>query len=451
VGRRFHEENLEGETDMAQWIRRLFRREDAWTFQQADLRETVEELDNPRRGWYRIYPLALDQPWEPQNAAWFSESLERLAFLRVDIGAYSSRPLDGAALDNLRKALVYLRGCGKEMIVRAAYDTEGAGPEREPARFERVCQHLEQLCQVLAEFAPSVFVYQGILLGSWGEMHSSRFLTRPRLRRLVRIAEETLPQSIFLAVRRPVFYRMIRKKELFQQGESRIGLFDDAILASQTHMGTFGWLSAAEAGWENPWLPDEEQAFEYELCMTVPQGGEALLPDLGPIPVEQAAEKLRSLHISYLNMEHDRRLLEDWRGQKWHSNDVWNGMDGFNYIGRHLGYRFYVKTAAAQIYPKQRLLTICLELENCGFAPCYEAVEVVLCQCLPTGEKRDLTLDVDLWRLAGGASCTVECSLELMPCRLYLHLRRTADGTSIRLGNKSDGNHTYLGSVHRCD
>ncbi len=185
---------------MVHWIGRLLQGKEAWTFQMAGLCETAEELYNPRQGWYRIYPLVLDQPLESQSAAWFTETPEQLAFLRVDIGAYSSRPLDEEALTNLQNALTYLRGCGKELIVRAVYDTEGVGAEREPARFERVCEHLEQLCRVLAKFATSVFLYQGVLLGSWGEMHNSRFLTKPRLRRLVKIAEDTLPQSVFLAV-----------------------------------------------------------------------------------------------------------------------------------------------------------------------------------------------------------------------------------------------------------
>ncbi len=434
---------------MVRWIRGRFHGKETWTFQAASLRETAEELYDPRRGWYQIYTLVLDRPAEAQIGAWSFEESEQLAFLRVDIGAYRSRTLDKKALEGLRSALVYLRDRGKELIVRAAYDTEGAGVEHEPARFERVCEHLEQLCGILAEFAPSIFVYQGVLLGSWGEMHSSRFMTKPRLRRLVEIAEKSLPQSIFLAVRRPSFYRMIRKEDVFRQGESRIGLFDDAIFASQTHMGTFGWLSAAEAGWEGPWLPNEEQAFERELCMTVPQGGEVLLPGSGSVPLAQAAARLRDLRISYLNSGHDGRLLDDWRRQKWRSDDVWDGMNGFDYIGRHLGYRFRVKTVTARLEPKHRQFTICLELENCGFAPCYEPVEAALYQYLSTGEERELALDVDLRRLAGGACCTVEQTLDLAPGGLYLHLRRSADGRTIRLGNGPQGDRLYLGSVQR--
>jgi len=274
-------------------------------------------------------------------------------------------------------------------------------------------------------------------------------MTKPRLRRLVEIAEERLPQSVFLAVRRPSFYRMVRKEALFRRGERRIGLFDDAIFASPTHMGTFGWLSAAEAGWEEPWLPDEELEFERELCMTVPQGGEALLPGSGSVPLAQAAERLRDLRVSYLNSGHDGRLLDDWRGQEWRSSDVWDGMNGFDYIGRHLGYRFLVKTVAARLDPRHRQFTVCLELENCGFAPCYQRIEAVLSQRLSTGEERELALDVDLRLLAGGACCTVEQTLELTPGSLYLRLRRGTDGRTIGLGNEAQDGRVYLGSVQR--
>jgi len=428
---------------------RHFHGKETWTFHAAPLSETAEELNDPRRGWYRIYPLALDRPLEPQSRAWFFEKSEQLAFLRVDIGAYRSRPLDERALSTLRNALIYLCGHGKELIVRAVYDTEGAGELHEPACFERVCGHLEQLCRALAEFAPFIYVYQGVLLGSWGEMHSSRFLTKSRLRRLVKIEEDELPQSVFLAVRRPVFYRMIRREDVFRQGEGRIGLFDDALLSSPTHMGTFGCLSAEEAGWEASWLPDDELAFEHELCMTVPQGGEAVYPESGFVPLAQSAAKLRGLCISYLNSGHDSRLLNDWRRQTWHSNDVWNGMNGFDYIGRHLGYRFRIKTVTARMDLKHRQFTVCLELENCGFAPCYQTVEAVLYQHLPTGEERELTLDVDLRRLAGGECCTVEQTMELTPGRLYFQLRRCTDGRTVRLGNEAEGDRVCLGSVQR--
>lgn len=438
-----------GLRDISGWMGRLFRRKERWIFQAAKLHETAEELYNPRRGWYRIYTLTLDQPLEDQSGAWFFERSEQLAFLRVNIGAYRTKPLDDGALTNLQNALIYLRDQGKDLVVRAAYDTEGAGVEHEPACFERVCGHLEQICRVLAKFAPAVFVYQGVLLGSWGEMHHSRFLSKPRLRRLAAILEKELPQSVYLAVRRPVFYRMIRREPDFRKGESRIGLFDDAIFASDTHMGSFGWQSAAQAGWENPWVPSEEQAFEQELCRTVPLGGEALLPGPGPIPLPHAAAKLRGLRISYLNCGHDRRLIDNWREQKWCSDDVWDGVNGFDYIGRHLGYRFFAKTAAVRMDPKRRQCTLRVEIENCGFAPCYQAVDAVLYHRFPTGEERQLALDVDLRRLAGGESVTVERVLDLAPGDIYLALRRSTDGRIIRLGNEAPDDRVYLGTLQR--
>jgi len=434
---------------MAGLIRSLFHGKETWRFQAAGLHETAEELDNPRRGWYQIYPFRPDQPPEEQSGAWYLGENRQLAFLMVDIGAYRTRAFDEEALANLRKALRFLCSRGEELLVRAAYDTEGKGMEREPARFELVCKHLEQLCRVLAEFAPSVFVYQGVLLGSWGEMHSSRFLTKPRLRCLAEIAERELPEGVFLAVRRPVFYRMIRRESAFRQGEARIGLFDDAIFASETHMGTFGWQSAAEAGWENPWLPEEEQAFERELCRGVPHGGEALPAESGPIPLAQAAEKLRRLRVSYLNRDYDGRQLEYWRAEKWRSDDVWNGINGFDYIGRHLGYRFCVKTAAARIDMKRQRCSIRTEIENRGFAPCYEKLEAAVYQQLPTGEERKLTLDTELRQLAGGECRAAKCVLELTESKVYLQLRRAADGRIIRLGNEAQGDRVYLGEIMR--
>ena len=64
---------------------------------------------------------------------------------------------------------------GKDIIFRAAYDTEGMGLKNEPQDISLIYVHLRQLGGILRKYEQNILVVQGLLIGSWGEMHSSAF------------------------------------------------------------------------------------------------------------------------------------------------------------------------------------------------------------------------------------------------------------------------------------
>lgn len=413
-----------------EWFQGLFRREPEWCLKQSSLVENTARLPNPAIGWYRIYHFPLEVPAETQQSQWVLEDGEQLALLLVNIGAFQRRELEDEALCNLRRGLSFFRQAGKELIVRGVYDSVGRGVESEPAQFERVRQHLRQLAGVIGEFQDTVFVYQGMLLGSWGEMHSSRFLSSPRMKTLLEILEKEIGPNPFLAVRRPMFYRMLRKRG--QGEEARLGLYDDAIFGSDTDMGTFGWESADAVSWNGPWLPEQELAFEQQLCRRVPQGGEALLDPYGPPNLTDAVSTLHKMHITYLNSQYDPALLEIWKKQRWCSRDVWNGATGYDYIGAHLGYRFCVRQAA--IRKEADGLQIAVSLENVGFAPLYQPCELRLLQITEAGEQHRIPLEGELRGLTAGERLAAVGVLREEKSRLYLGLYRKSDGRKICLG-----------------
>lgn len=63
------------------------------------------------------------------------------------------------------------------MILRFSYDLEGKGLEKEPGSIRLVEEHMQQIGEVIREYADDIFAVQGILIGNWGEMHGSRYLT----------------------------------------------------------------------------------------------------------------------------------------------------------------------------------------------------------------------------------------------------------------------------------
>ena len=46
-------------------------------------------------------------------------------------------------------------------------------------------RHMEQLGEVFSEYEDQIYIVQGVLVGNWAEMHSSRYLTRENYLKLV--------------------------------------------------------------------------------------------------------------------------------------------------------------------------------------------------------------------------------------------------------------------------
>lgn len=80
-----------------------------------------------------------------------------------------------------------------------------------------------------------------------------------------------LGETIYGAVRTPAQWRLLVSEEEFQKGNfPRLGLFDDGIFASKSHLGTFGTMTREAAGWKAPWIREEELSFLETLGKRLP-------------------------------------------------------------------------------------------------------------------------------------------------------------------------------------
>ena len=53
------------------------------------------------------------------------------------------------------------------------------------------------------------------------------------------------------------------------------------------------------------------------------------------------------MHVSYLNSEHDPAVLDKWKAAAYKDKaSVFNGLSGYDYIERHLGYRYVIQDTA---------------------------------------------------------------------------------------------------------
>lgn len=427
-------------------LHRFFSEKEEWIFQKADLEECRNNLENPSRGWYRIYTFLAENTPDFQPMLWCDMEGDTLALVIINIGAYKEKALDAKALENIRIILRFFIKRHYEIILRITYDHEGKAVEKEPFFFSRVKEHMYSLIPVINEFAEHIFVYQGMLIGNWGEMHTSRFLQPIKLKELWSILKNELDSRIFTAVRRPSCWRMLHPNN----EKDNMGLFDDAIFGSENHLGTFGNKPRNTVSWDAIWSKEDELEFEEELCQLVPNGGEAICGEqyLVAENSKSTVDTLRKMHVTYLNKEYDKKLLGIWKEWKWDESDAWQGYSLYDYVGSHLGYRFLVRDV--QIVSDKCINELKLEIsvENVGFACFYDEAEVILERIDSEGNAhiQILPCDIRLWN--SGSVQKICGTVPMEECALFLAIRRLADNKVIWFANHANQNgYVLLGKV----
>lgn len=430
------------------------------SFKAPRLKEISDELVNPYRGWYQIHTFKLDEDIDMTDREYTLNHTDTLALILVDISAYRSSALDDKAINNLRIIFAFFRDYRLDMIVRVVYDTVGKCLETEPSEETTIMEHMDQLVPIMKDYAANIFVYQGLLIGNWGEMHSSKFLSPARLSRLATDFLENIHGTAFLAVRRPAYVRI-----LFPEGEdlrqNRVGIFDDAILASPTHLGTFGEKPAKDVRREQSWLPKEEIKYVSSLCDRVPYGGEGLYSEekdaISSVrqSLKAMSEYFSTLHVTYLNRIHDINFVEHLKTLKWNGRDLYRGMDGYEYIGRHLGYRFVLRKVACSLLESDNsILRWDITIENIGFARIFFKNGCTMRATDIYGNEVVLELAdwIELNQIASGEKHTFVCMTPVVVGKVYLSFTKEDTKQAIYFANRNQidsefNSEIYLGSI----
>lgn len=425
------------------------RYKDSRRFVRADYLESSAELANPGCGWYHVYTFAAEPPADGRPVSeetWLDEECkaERLALVLIDIGSYRKDVLPEEALSHIEEIFRFFRQEEKQMILRFAYDIKGEGLMREPSELALVKRHIEQLGSVVLRFVKEILVIQGVLVGNWGEMHGSRFLDEDSLITLVHTWYRVTEGRCFLAVRLPAQWRKIRGSQTLEGGlTERLALFNDGIFGSATDLGTYSAGSSDGPDAEGRRTLEEELLWQEKYMDSVPNGGEALIGS-ERIGYCQAAERMRRMHLTYLNSIYHQDRLRVWKGESIEDNSCWRGISGYDYIGRHLGYRFMVR----DVRKKGGQLKI--TVENCGFACLCEEADC----CLVTekdGEEvdiRPILTDARKWKSQKKVNLSVllprpkDCGGNL---RFFLRLTRRSDGRVLKFANQGAETQVLLG------
>lgn len=404
-----------------------------WQFKSAELSEITDELQNPFRGWYQIYSFRAELEPAPNELIWCLNDNETCALVIIDISAYKYRDLDKNALLHMKEILSFFDRHRKDILLRVVYDREGKCTEHEPTLLSRVLRHIEQLEPILQSFKNRIVFFEGMLVGNWGEMHGSRFLTQNNML-LLNDALSHSAAGIVRAVRRPVQWRMLNSAPPAEG--CTVGLYNDAIFGSDTDLGTYAPEDCDSEDWCSPWRAGRELNFEKQLGEFVPQCGEAVYAEeCQDLSLDYTVKRLSRMQLTCLNGVYDGRLLNLWRKWTWTHSGEWLGMNGYDYIGRHLGYRFCVRGASARFSAQHCELT--LTITNDGFAGFYQEAEALFVLMDEAGNRTEHLTD---WDVRGWKSGQRQSLNWKIPCRegkLYLYVRRKWDNAPIRFANPS--------------
>jgi hypothetical protein len=351
--------------------------------------EKAEALKNPYCGLYSIFRFYVDcERMQPDGELIENVKVDQhqqLCLVEINLLPFNESPLSDQALQIVKRIFLHFSIQEKQMILRFVYDWEGKGVLNEPKDVSIIINHMSQLAPLLKEFTNHIYVLQGLFIGSWGEMHSSRYLSERNMTRLAKHIYECIGEKTQIALRCPSFWRMIFKTyqpldettAFTNIQKARFALFNDAIMASEADFGTYGNISIADAkAYGDKWLREEELEFQNKLCRYVSNGGE-VINECRYNDAEPAIETLKKMRISYLHCEYDEQVLNKWRTSRFNSAAIlWKDKSAFEYITAHLGYRFTLGEASLFVNSDKSSLKAAVRITNMGFAPCYHKFEV---------------------------------------------------------------------------
>lgn len=444
------------------------------TFEKLFGKESTDYDGNPSKGWYGLYPFVISEEPDFDNLVWSLADGDVIALVRIDIGRRqpgvgTGSPFTDAELDRADRILTWFEKHSREVILRITYDTEGKGMEHEPSLIKNVAGHMRQLGPVIAAHADNIIVHQGIFVGSWGEMHDSKFLSENAVCELYETLVSACGNKVRIAVRTPMQHRFIMKYLTRYMGTGnadtdtgilRPALYNDAILSSEDDMCTY-------AGGRTVWADYQDEVCTYAVC-----GGEAIHDN--PLnDYDNAVKELANMHITYLNRQYDMAVLDKWRSN-----------NGYDYIGTHLGYRFVVTDTAVGRDAEEETgsktqtgigsIYINVRIANRGFACVYDRVRLLAefrgkdGGCISRAEVMS-----DMSRIKPGDECTAAIRLpqeySYMPevheremhqmdddsfnseavATLWLRLERVKDAKVLGFANEGAGAALLVGAVVR--
>ncbi|MFZ7121850.1 MAG: DUF4832 domain-containing protein [Eubacteriaceae bacterium] len=376
-----------------------------------DYSESTNTIINPERGWYLIHTYMVNNDSDAGKTSYNNfkdayNSGDSLVLLMFNLQKYRNGDITNEGLTYINNVLQSVRSAGSKAILRFVYDWDGNGIESEPDDISIIMNHMEQLKTSFNTYEDIIYLVQGIFVGSYGEMHSSRYLDEDSVAKLMNKLLECTSEDTKLSVRTPAYWRLLCSREdpissLTELPGARIGLYNDGLCSSDSDLGTYWDGTGGEnRNYASSWLRLEELNFQSELCEFVPNGGEIAI-ESEYNDLENIEKEFPLLHISYLNRDYNRDVLEKWKISTYSSEidgDPYDGVNGYKYVQDHLGYRFVLRDVSIS---KRIFLnmpsTLEIQIENTGFANMYYPKNIsVLFKGISSGNEITIPIDADI-------------------------------------------------------
>lgn len=396
-----------------------------WLRGHAELRtrtveftESTKELNNPERGFYHIYGFRINEygDYEQQVKEKIDNDEDiRLCMVQINLQDYSNGDISETGLKHIEELFCALEKIDKKYIVRFLYDWNGENMLYEPKSIDIILRHMEQIGPIIDKYQHKIYTMQGVFTGNCGEMNTTRYSSQEDLNILIEQLISHTKDTIYLSVRTPSQWRMSLEAEELTDLEAvdglRVGLFNDAIMGNEGDYGTYWTGGSCQGKLYGMRDRASELEFQSELCRYVPNGGEVIVENhLNDF--ENAKDTLRKMRISYLNIDYDKNVLEKWAESKVVDQGIYNGMNGLDYIERHMGYRFLIDEAKMDYDIIKDELSIDITLKNVGFAPIYHDKKLILTVCDKEGNIVHCSeYEQDIRTLYGGTDMNDELEL----------------------------------------
>jgi hypothetical protein len=447
-----------------------------------------EDFPNPERGFYHYTDtrasnysalsaeeLAAFRTAQTADGATYAV-VSTLVFRYFILDTYQAAPLGESYLTNVRADFAAAREAGVKIIPRFTYTTTATAgecpesficPPYGDASKATVLGHIGQLKPILQDNADVIACVQLGFFGTWGENYYSDYFGdassndqgklldqnwTDRIEVLQAMLDAT-PKNIMVQVRYPQFKQRhsyginaltnvaaLTETEAFSETDkARIGYHNDCFLASADDFGTYEDYGNSSS----PRTSANTVLRKYfaDDSKYVVVGGETCSDGYSPendcAPAGKAEKEMSDLHYSYLNMDYNNEVNNDW---------VTGGcMDN---IKKRLGYRFALTSGSYSTkLDEDDKISIKLTIENSGFTSPFKArpVQLIL-RNTTSGEVVVRTLKTDVRRWFPGTNTVEEVldgGLKAGTWALYLNLPDAATSInkrpeySIRLANNN--------------
>ena len=341
--------------------------------QDLDYRESVEAIQNPDQGFYRPIHVKATQEGVTFNKNIVTNNTQ-LYHLRTDISAFSAKingnsdkELSENVLIGLDDLFTYLGDREKSAIVRLAYDPGFGGAKDKEPSVEMMVKHIEQVCTILNKYPHTITAIEVGMIGPWGEMHSSSIAGDKAINNTLIETYLNHTNNFPILVRTPsriYQYLDISIKDIegykidANEKAYRLGIYNDGYLGSNNDLCTF-----SEREKEITWLSYQTNHLPY--------GGEVTIPDSPLHNIETCLPEMYQIHLSYLNVEWDNRVIDKWKKSTYTSecgdHSLYYGSSAYTYIDNHMGYRYVLNNSKAKYNPNTKKMQWTLNIDNVGF------------------------------------------------------------------------------------